>query len=512
MTNPASAMRMLITYVIIIPLAILVGYLLTDPLDYGTIGVFGIIIALLLSPIFIRWYYPILVFSMGCPAICFFLVGQPPLWQAMALGGFIIVVVERTISGRRFHSVPVVTWPLVYIAAMAYLTARLTGGIGLHQLGGDTGGGKKYLPLFLGLAAYIALTSRVIPKEKRTLYIALWVLAGTSQGIGEVAALLGGPFHAFNLLFPSQLNEAGAQVGTTRLMSLGSVFGSLTTYLVIRFGLRGIFLSRHLWRPAAFLLMFPFTMLGGFRSFLLGALAIYALVFFLEGLHRSRLMPLLLLVGLLVAPTIAFFSNQLPLTLQRSMSFLPLKWDASVVADAEASTGWREAMWAALWPQVPGYLLLGKGLSLSADDFQMLGGGAFAGQIQNIDPGQGAYAISGDYHSGPLSTLIPFGIWGAIGILWLFAVSLFVAYRNYRYGDPELQTFNNFFLAVTIWAVFAFFFVFGAFDIAVGDSAKGLGFSLALNWGVGRPAPKPVSNPRIKPLPSPLPLPAPQPV
>jgi hypothetical protein len=39
-----------------------------------------------------------------------------------------------------------------------------------------------------------------------------------------------------------------------------------------------------------------------------------------------------------------------------------------------------------------------------------------------------------------------------------------------------------------------------------------LGFSLALNWGVCRPPPKPFSNPRIKPLPSPLPLPAPQPV
>lgn len=48
MTNPANAMRMLITYVIIIPLAILVGYLLTDPLDFGTLGFFGLITILLL--------------------------------------------------------------------------------------------------------------------------------------------------------------------------------------------------------------------------------------------------------------------------------------------------------------------------------------------------------------------------------------------------------------------------------------------------------------------------------
>jgi len=510
MTNPASAMRMLITYVIVIPLAILVGYLLTDPLDYGTMGFFGLIIVLLLSPIFIRWHYPILVFGLGCPAVCFFLVGRPPLWQVMALLSFGISVVERTISSRRFLSVPVAMWPLLYIAAMAYMTARMTGGIGLHQLGGDTGGGKKYLPIFIGLAAYLALTSRVIPKEKRTLYIALWVLASATGVIGEVAAVLGGPFHAFNLLFPSNLAAEGATIGTTRLGTLASAFGGLMTYILVRYGLRGIFLSNQLWRPVLFLLFFSLTMVGGFRNMLMGTLTVCAIVFFLEGLHRTRLALYVLMAGLLVAPLLGFFSNQLPLTFQRSLSFLPFKWDADVVRDAEGSTQWRESMWAALWPQVPGYLLLGKGLSLSTEDFQLLGGGAFAGQIHSIDPGQGAYAISGDYHSGPLSTLIPFGIWGAIGIIWLQAASLFVLYRNYRYGDPELQTFNTYALATTIWAVFGFYFIFGAFDIAVAELAKGMGFSLALNWGICRPPPKPVSNPRIKPLR--VPLPAPQPV
>jgi hypothetical protein len=510
MTNPASAMRMLITYVIVIPLAILVGYLLTDPLDYGTMGFFGIIILLLLSPVFIRWHYPILVFGLGCPAVCFFLVGQPPLWQVVVLLSLGIALVERTISSRRFLGVPVATWPLLYIAAMTYMTAKLTGGIGFHRLGGDTGGGQKYLYDFMGVASYFALTSRVIPKEKRTLYIALFVLAASSGVIGEVGAVLGGPFHAFNLLFPSNLTQAGAAVGTTRLGSLGSVFGGLTSYMLVRYGLRGIFMSRHLWRPAAFLLMFPLTMLGGFRSFLIGALAIYFLLFFLEGLHRTRLLPMALLAGCLFAPVLGFFSDQLPMTFQRTMSFLPFKWDAAVVADAEGSTGWREAMWAALWPQVPEHLLLGKGHSLNAEDFQNIGGGAFSGQINNIDPGQQAFAISGDYHSGPLSTLLPFGIWGAIGILWLFAASLFVAYRNYRYGDPEIQMFNNFFLAYIIWCVIAFFFVFGAFEIAVFNCARWVGFSLALNWGVCRRASRPVSNPLIKPLP--VPLPASQPV
>ena len=49
MTNPADAIKMLITYAVIIPLAIMVGYLLTDPLDYGTMFLFGVVAVVLFS-------------------------------------------------------------------------------------------------------------------------------------------------------------------------------------------------------------------------------------------------------------------------------------------------------------------------------------------------------------------------------------------------------------------------------------------------------------------------------
>jgi len=505
MTNPANAMRMLITYAITIPLAILVGYLVTDPLDYGTLGFFGLVVLLILSPIFIKWHYPILVFGLGCPMVCFFLVGRPPLWQVVTLLSLGIAVVERTISNRRFVSVPVATWPLLYIAAMTYLTAKLTGGIGLHQLGGDGGGGKKYLQILIGIASYFALTSRYIPKERRVLYIGLYFLSGISGSIGDLAAVLGGPFHAFNLLFPSAIGYGDVSVGKTRLSTLAGLFGGLSGYMVVRYGLRGVFLSNHLWRAPAFLVLFPFTMLGGFRNALIGALFVYTIMFFLEGLHRTKLLPVLLLVGCLFAPVLGFFSDHLPYTFQRSMSFLPLKWDEDVLMDADGSTEWRKSLWASLYPQVPQYLLLGKGYNMSAEDFQNIGNGAFANLGNEIDPAQQALAISGDYHSGPLSTLLPFGIWGAIGILWLMGAALFVAYRNFRYGDPDLKVFNAYLLANTLWSIVAFFFIFGAFSANVSEFAKMIGFSIALNWGVCRPLPKPVYNPHFKPAAMPAP-------
>src|ERR1700722_9199734 len=98
MTNPANAIKMLITYAVIIPLAITVGYLLTDPLDYGSMGLFGIVAVVLLSTGFIKWHYPLLVFALSCPAFCFFIKGDPPFWQVMVIMSFGIAVVERTMS------------------------------------------------------------------------------------------------------------------------------------------------------------------------------------------------------------------------------------------------------------------------------------------------------------------------------------------------------------------------------------------------------------------------------
>ena len=77
-SNPAAAVRMLVIYSICIPLAALVGWLLTNDLDFGTIGFLGLISALLLSPLLIRYHYPLMVFGLGAPIYCFFLKGNPP--------------------------------------------------------------------------------------------------------------------------------------------------------------------------------------------------------------------------------------------------------------------------------------------------------------------------------------------------------------------------------------------------------------------------------------------------
>ena len=508
MTNPVAAIRMLITYVVIIPVAVLVGYLLTNPLDFGTLGFLGLVMLIIISPIFIKWHYPILVFGLACPMTCFFLIGRPPLAQVVILLCLGIAIVERTInSEKRFLRVPAMTWPLLFIAGMAYMTAELTGGLGLHSLGGETGGGKKYIALFVGIAGYFALTSQAIPREKWKWYLALSILPSLMGMIGDLFPLLPSPLNYVNLLFPpSVMPDQDVVVGVTRLRSFSFSIGAIAIYLLARYGLRGLFDGTKPWRVLLFLGSVTLTLFGGFRASLIGLVTLITLMFFLEGMHRTRLLPLLILAGALGGTLLWGFSDKLPFTFQRSLSFLPLKWDGAVIADAEGSSEWRFSIWRATWPKVPQYLLLGKGYSLNKQDFDLIGSGQFTMfQSSHIEADSDTLAISGDYHSGPLSTLMGFGIWGAIGILWLMAATVFVTYRNFKYGDPELRVFNVYLLASSINCIVFFFFIFGGFQNDVGSFARLAGFSIAMNGGLARPAPKAAYNPRIKPLPEPQP-------
>lgn len=500
MTNPAQAIRSLITYAICIPLAVLMGYIMTevgDRPDYTNLFVIGVVIVLLLSPIFIKWHYPLLIFCLGFPAYCFFLPGNPPLAQVVVILSLGIAILDRTLnSDRRFVSPAVITWPLLFTIAMVFATAEMTGGIGLKAMGGDTAGGKKYIALFIGCATFFALTSRYIPKERRGFYVALYFLAGALQFVSDMFPILPAPFNYINLLIPPSEGGKDLSFGMTRLGGVASSASVLANFMLAKYGLRGVFRGD---KPQRFLLFFfllALTLLGGFRSVLVAYLMIGTMLFFLEGLHRTRLLPVFVLGGVLFLGAAVPFANKLPFTVQRTLSFLPIKLDPAAVLEAESSTRWRHEMWDELWPQVPGYLLLGKGYSLTKEDFQMMGDGAFA----NVKGSENSLAISGDYHNGPLSTLMPFGVWGAISFIWLSLASIFVLYRNYKYGDAEIRPVNTFLLVLVIEQFIGFFFIFGAYSSAVGDLAKLTGLSIALNWGICRPTVQAVVTQRIKPL------------
>src|SRR6266853_1794925 len=81
-----------------LPLAVLIGYFLAEPMDSGSIAIVVLVLAVL--------------------------------------------------------SVPELTKPLLFLSAVIGLTMFLTGGFGLRLLGSDRYGGRGYLYLFCAVAGY----------------------------------------------------------------------------------------------------------------------------------------------------------------------------------------------------------------------------------------------------------------------------------------------------------------------------------------------------------------------
>jgi len=514
--NNAALLRTLIIYAIAVPLAVAVGYMLTNPMDYSTLGMFGILALLLASPLLLRWHYPLLILSWNTAITLFFIKSAPSLWLVMVALSLGISLLERTLSSQmHFIRVPQITWPLLCLAAVVLMTAKLTGGFGVRAFGSEVYGGKKYIFLLAGILGYFALTSRRIPPERAGLYVALFFLGGLTYITGDLFSIVPSWAHFVFWFFPPEITSFNQfDLGQTRLSGF-NIAGNMLCYLLLaRYGVRGILLSGKLWRLAIFAASLSFIFLGGFRGALITTGSIFLVQFFLEGLHRTKLMPLFAWLGILAAVTVIPLAPSLPLTFQRTLSFLPLHLDSRVRADAQASVDWRVNMWKALLPQVPEHLLLGKGLAISPEEYnEMMGNTELANAAGQFDPSQNALALSYDYHNGPLSVVLPFGIWGCITFLWFLVVGLRATYCNFRYGDPALQTVNAFLFADFLVSTLAFMFIWGALNIDIAKLAGILGLSVALNGGVCRPTPRsvPAAEAFLPPrggLPRPRPRPA----
>ncbi len=490
-----------------LPLAILIGYFLAEPMELGSVAVVVVVLSVLCVPLILRWHYPMLVFCWNAAITPSFLPGRPAMWTLLAFAGLLIAVLSRAVNANaRFLHVPAITKPVIFLTLVVLGTAMVTGGIGMHALGSDTYGGKKYFYIFAGVAGYFVLISRKIPPEKAVLYVGLFFLSGLTDAAADLVYAFGGRFRfVLALIAPDFASEQVAMdqavvthnPAMVRMGGLGWMATAAYTYMMARYGIRGILDLHRPWRVLLFVAALVAGLAGGFRSFVALFVLMFGALFYLEGLHRTRYLPALAGVTLLAAAILLPQANRLPLVAQRSLSFLPGKFDYVALQSAKVSTEWRVEMWKQVLPDVPRYLLCGKGYALDANDLYMaiqtgnrFGSEALAGTI-----------AAGDYHSGPLSVVIPFGIYGTVGLLWLLWAGLRLLHRTLKRGAPALETVNRLLLASFAARTFFFFFGFGSFSTDLATLLGLLGMSIALNGTddrVAEEAEQPVAGGELK--------------
>jgi hypothetical protein len=185
----------------------------------------------------------------------------------------------------------------------------------------------------------------------------------------------------------------------------------------------------------------------------------------------------LLLAGVLGGALLIPFASKLPLSVQRSLSFLPLDIDPVARQSAQATVEWRLGMWTTLLPEVPKYFWLGKGYAIDPTDLYLTHQAMLQGLVQDYEEA----IVTGDYHNGPLCLLIPFGIWGLVGFVWLLVAGGVVLYRNYHFSEASTRNLNIFLFSSFLARATFFFVGFGSLYTDLSIFLGLFGLSVAVN-------------------------------
>lgn len=483
MASTFTVSRNHLIYGLCLPLALLLGYLLAEPLESSSLAVVVLVLSVLLMPLLMKWYHPALVLSWNSTFYIPLLSGSPPAWVCLVGLGMAFMVLSMCVDSRqrRFAGAGQAARPLIALGVVAFVTALLTGGIGLRVLGSSAYGGKKFVFIVVAIAGYFVMTSQRIPKNRAMLFVCLFFLSGATSLISMLAASAGGKLDAlYYLITPGQ--GANAELGSfgTGMIRRGEwtgVSAAVCLFLLARFGIKGILDISKPWRLLLVLFFLSAGLLGGFRSFFGCLLLTFGIAFVVEGLHKTRYLFVALMSGALCLAGLAVFATKLPLSVQRSISFLPIEVSPLAADSATGTVEWRVDMWKVLVQDVPRYFFKGKGYLIDPGELYF----SFQNADQGFDlPAEWAI-VAGDYHNGPLSVIIPFGIWGILALGWFFYVCIRLLYRYAKYGDPELQTINRALFACFVARVFFFTFLVGGLSADLPYFVSVIGLAISLN-------------------------------
>lgn len=483
MADPRMALRAIVVYAVCLPLALFLGYMLANPLAVGTVTLFGTLIFVLSTPVLLRYHYELMLLFWNMAAVFSFLPGRPDSWLLGILLSFGVSFTHRILDKKvQFLAVPSVARPLFLLGAVVVATALLRGGFGLRSMGGEEVGGKRYILVLVGILGFFAITVRQIPKQRVLGLLGLFLLGRTLAVLGDLYNYVPSFLHpVIFALFPPSAMEGSEQVGgMIRFGGLATAAGGVFAYLMARHGIRKMLTANHWIWFALLCLSVLAAAFGGFRSVLIMFALVFVLQFWLEGMFRTKWPLFFLLAGILVSAAVYPFTDRLPLSIQRTLAFLPVEIDPQARSDAEGSSEWRVQMWRAAVADIPKYLFLGKGYLITKEDFAYM----TAKTMQAFTAEDRGSYLAGDFHNGPLSVIIPLGLGGMVAFLWFLYAGWRILVRNYRDGDPAFRTINTYLLAAYSAQVLMFFFVFGGITSQLVIFAGLVGFSAALNGGV----------------------------
>jgi hypothetical protein len=310
------------------------------------------------------------------------------------------------------------------LANLLYLaTAFIRNPVGAKAFASEMVGGKPYFNVFIGFLAYIVLC-RIPIHFKYVCRLPLFLLpAPVFVAFGTLATSYS-PFLAARLgLFYSDFAPLDMLPGAATEDPLGRKHGLTSAGLTGMQILTSYFRPLTLLIPAHFgrfilaLVFTVFVLLSGFRSAFI-AIGVY-IVLSTYFRHQRKDLVVFAMVGTLGLSVLALGNGtlfKLPLSVQRTLSFLPGDWDEEAAADARDSIDWRVEMWRIVWNERKWIKnkWLGDGFGFTRSELGMMeaatrGGVGFIGGAR-----QEGFMINGVFHNGPLSAIRYVGAAGLV--------------------------------------------------------------------------------------------------
>jgi hypothetical protein len=333
--------------------------------------------------------------------------------------------------------------------------------VGFRAFGTETIGGRPYLEAGFAAVAYWVLL-HMPDSAKSVSRIPYFML---------VAAIFVTGIHIVSYVFPSvaprlfflysgvdvELYLADSNQAVMRLKGLSDFGMAIVPLLCAYYPPRTLFDPRRI-RFYMLLLGLACILESGFRNSLLWVAATITLAALFHRGWRELLLAWIL-GGLLLCALVVGQGKyfDLPLGVQRTLTFLPGAWSPVVVDDAEKSSQWRFDLWQRIIRErVIKNWWFGDGLGYSGRELQIFGGqGGFTEDAM----------VTGAFHNGPLTAIRCVGI---VGLAFLYCLMIGAAVYSVRCVQRCRGTIlfpASIFVATNlIWVPVHFTFVFGSYE------------------------------------------------
>lgn len=368
---------------------------------------------------------------------------------------------------------------LIYVNLAYLATVYVRNPAGFWAMQTSVVGGRPYFEIALAFGAFVILSRVQISDFIAKIFPLFFLLPAWSFALlDSVARLLPQTGLVLNSIY-SGLGSNGvtgvlqqeARLGETRITGLVQAGVSSVVALCARFNPITLISPLFPGRMILLAISFAAIFLSGFRGALLFAIVAFVLsVILRRNLKDLWIASAAILFLIVIAISLQGRVLQLPLTMQRALSWLPGDWNQEAVADAEASSRWRFEMWEWAWndDRILRDRTWGQGFGLSIDDMNLIAASLMAGQgAASLLGGSDreSFMITGTFHSGPLSTIKYIGIVGFCLYYPLMCYMAVLAWRLCRraYGTKGFAL--SLFVGIPIiYEPFNFIVIFGGLD------------------------------------------------